>query len=231
MSIIVEQPLPITFLILSRVSTYAHCVESAVATFVFWACPSLCPGMPPRQILKKRRTILCRTISVHSLDSSSTLVEELAAIQNNATVSLDDQPNPSTRQKLGNALVKFSAPIMAPSHSIRPFARRMSLPARRLSESFATAVATPFRTHTCDIDPPSYFTTTVEPSTLSPEEPIIQEVPAIERENAPEAVVCIVQEKETAVLLVKRTNKIKRVTRKMKSLLHFRQRSTSLLST
>jgi hypothetical protein len=109
MSIIVEQPLPITILLLSRVSTYAHCVEvrrpayplaltlltinpqSIVATFIIWVCPFLCPGMPPqapRQLLKKQRTILCRTISVHSLNSSSTLVEEQVMQDNTAQ---DDQ--------------------------------------------------------------------------------------------------------------------------------------------
>ena len=132
--------------------------------------------------------------------------------------------NTSKRQKLGNALVKFSAPIMAPSHSIRPFARRLSLPARRLSESFATAVATPFRTHLVDVEPSSYFTPLVltsEPPPLYPE----ASIPAAETDIAIEAIVCVVGAEEFSYHPVDKVTKIKRVTRKMKSLLHFRQRS------
>jgi len=233
MSTIMEQRLPITILLLSRVSTYLHYVESVVAIFVFWVCPPLCPGMPPtRQILKKHRKVLCRTISTHSISSSSTLVEGLPVIQDDIVgFNPSDQINISKRQKLGNAIVKFSAPIMAPTHSIRPFARRLSLPARRFSESFATAVATPFRTHLLDIDSPSYFAPlqlTSETSSSYPEEPIEEIQTVTEQEIALEAVICIVEADELSYHQVKKVTKIKRVTRKMKSLLCSRQRSVTL---
>ena len=135
--------------------------------------------------------------------------------------------NTSKRQKLGNAIVKFSAPIMAPTHSIRPFARRLSLPARRFSESFAAAVATPFRTHLVNVESSSYFAPlelTSDASSLCPEDPI-EEVQTTEQEIAIEAIVCIA---ETDNHQVKKVTKIKRVTRKMKSLLNLRLRQRSV---
>jgi hypothetical protein len=142
--------------------------------------------------------------------------------------------NTSKRQKFGNAFVKFSAPIMAPSHSIRPFARRLSLPARRFSESFVTAVATPFRTQSLDFEPPSYFTPlvlTAEPSPFFSEDLFGQNVRAPETtEIVVEEVVCVAKAESVVFHPVRKVTKIRRVTRKMKSLLHFRQRSTAQLS-
>jgi hypothetical protein len=141
--------------------------------------------------------------------------------------------NISKRRKLSNAFVKFSAPIMAPSHSLRPFARRMSLPARRFSESFATAVATPFRTPSLSIRPgSSYFTPVVlasEPSPFFSEEPFGQDARASETTESAfgeEHDVCTAEaEQVPSEQLVKKLTKTTRVTRKMKSLLHFRRRS------
>lgn len=146
--------------------------------------------------------------------------------------------NTSKRQRLGNAIVKFSAPIMTPTHSMRPFARRLSLPARRLSESFVTAVATPFRTaHVGDVEllSDSYFPPrelTAEPSSFCPEDPVAQEVQTIEPEISIEAIDCTairaVKVEELPYHQAKKLNKIRRVSRKMKSLLYFRQLSSSL---
>jgi hypothetical protein len=86
-------------------------------------------------------------------------------------------------------------------------------------------VATPFRTHLVDVEPSSYFTPLVltsEPPPLYPEASIVQDVRATETDIAVEAVVCA---EEFSYHPVNKATKIKRVTRKMKSLLHFRQRS------
>jgi hypothetical protein len=205
----------------------------------------------PRQVLKKQRIILSRTISIHTLDSSSTLVEVTLAAQVN-TDSQDQSKSSqnvycltrliivvhsarditSKCQKLGNAFVKFSAPIMTPSHSIKPFARRLSLPARRLSESFAIAVATPFRTHVAAVEAPSYFTDSFVASEPSPlySECHTGQVDAVVTESVSEELVVVAEDGKITEQATKKSTKIKRVTRKMKSLLYRRQHSTILRS-
>ena len=219
-----------------------------MTTFIFWVCPLLSPGIPLRHVIKKQ--ILPRTVSTHSLESStSTLVDEPKTTQD---TTVDSNPDGRSKcgqlchcilsltisagtpkfQKLGHAFVKFSTPIMAPTHSIKPFARRLSLPARRFSESFATAVATPFRTHSLDVEPSSYFTSVLvsEAFPHHVENPVGRDVRAIETEDAIEEIAFVVDVEEPhpekKVIKMKR---VKRVTRKIKSLLHFRQRSTHLL--
>jgi hypothetical protein len=79
-----------------------------------------------------------------------------------------------------------------------------------------------------DVEPSSYFTPlvlTAEPPPLYPEASIVQDVRATETEIAVEAVVCVVGAEEYSYHPVNKATKIKRVTRKIKSLLHFRQRS------
>lgn len=207
----------------------------------------------PRQVLKKQRLVLSRTISIHTLDSSSTLVEDIldnADSRNQSKYSQiaycltrlivfvpSAQDLASKRQKLGNALVKFSAPIMIPSHSIKPFARRLSLPARRLSESFVTAIATPFRTHVPTVEAPCYFThsCTSERSDAAESPPLYPEyhagqVDTAESEVVSHELVLDVEDGKSTEQAAKKPTKIKRVTRKMKSYLHLRQHPIALRS-
>jgi hypothetical protein len=94
-TIIVEQRLPVSIQLLSRISTYAHVFEvscslrdvrmrdanenplqSVLATILFWLFPSLGPPMPELQIVSYRRR-RASSVSIHSLKSTaSTLVDE-----------------------------------------------------------------------------------------------------------------------------------------------------------
>jgi hypothetical protein len=95
-AIIVEQRLPISIQLLSRISTYAHvfevcdplydiyvrcswrrCQQSVLAMFLFWLFPSLGPKMPELEtVYRPRRRCGC-TVSIHSIQSTaSTLVDE-----------------------------------------------------------------------------------------------------------------------------------------------------------
>ncbi|KAG5634367.1 hypothetical protein DXG03_005948, partial [Asterophora parasitica] len=88
--------------------------------------------MPVRVILPSQ---LRRVASTHSLKSTaSTLIDtnngECDSVSTHDTVvdDYDDIP------KFTSPFAKLTAPKMAISSSLRPFARRMSMPARRLSE-------------------------------------------------------------------------------------------------
>jgi hypothetical protein len=129
------------------------------------------------------------------------------------------------KRSRGDTLVKFSAPAMSRSNTVKPFARRLSLPARRLSESFATVIATPFRTHLPDVEPPSYFNPiplTCEPIPLSTVDSSDQDIQTVETEVAIEEFACVVEVEASPRHSVKKVTKVKRVTRKMKSLIGYR---------
>lgn len=142
-SITVEQPLPVSIQLLSRISTYAHVFESVLAIVLFWLFPSLEPKMPECQITFRRRSRRY-SASIHSVKSmASTLVDEDMTDKedNESDVEVEDEIRARRR------FYMLSAPMMkSKSLSLMPFARRMSLPAKRFSEHFATAMSSPFQT-------------------------------------------------------------------------------------
>ncbi|KAF5379162.1 hypothetical protein D9615_006000 [Tricholomella constricta] len=159
-TVIVEQRLPVIIQFISIIPAYTQYIASVTAIFIFWLCPSLAPQMPVREILSKPR----RTISIHSLKSTtSTLVDTASANDGASKASGDlngDFNNSPT--KFTNPFSKLSSPMKmgkSPTLSLRPFARRMSMPARRLSEHITTALASPFQTpYTPDLEEAdSYF--------------------------------------------------------------------------
>ncbi|KAF9469438.1 hypothetical protein BDZ94DRAFT_381955 [Collybia nuda] len=140
----VEQRLPISIQLLSRISTYAHVFESVLAIILFGLFPSLSPKMPERQIFFRPRYFE-DSASIHSIASSvSTLIDE------DLTDNEDDE---DTEISVDEDEIKFrklsilSAPMAkSKSLSLMPFARRMSLPAKRFSEHFTTTLSNPFQT-------------------------------------------------------------------------------------
>ncbi|KAF5379225.1 hypothetical protein D9615_005920 [Tricholomella constricta] len=159
-TIIVEQRLPIIIQFISIIPAYTQYITSITAIFIFWLCPSLAPQMPVREILSKPR----RTVSIHSLKSTtSTLVDTASANDGASKASGDlngDFNNSPT--KFTNPFSKLPSPMKmgkSPTLSLRPFARRMSMPARRLSEHITTALASPFQApYTSDLEEAdSYF--------------------------------------------------------------------------
>ncbi|KAF5379186.1 hypothetical protein D9615_005987 [Tricholomella constricta] len=159
-TIIVEQRLPIIIQFISLIPAYTQYITSVTAIFIFWLCPSLAPQMPVREILSKPR----RTVSIHSLKSTtSTLVDTASANDGASKVSGDFVGDFTTSpNKFTNPFSKLPSPMKmgkSPTLSLRPFARRMSMPARRLSEHITTALASPFQTpYTADHEEAdSYF--------------------------------------------------------------------------
>ncbi|KAF5379185.1 hypothetical protein D9615_005986 [Tricholomella constricta] len=137
----------------------------------------------------------------------------------------------------------------SPTLSLRPFARRMSMPARRLSEHITTALASPFQTpHTLDLEEvDSYFAPQGQGrrhciSVIEVKEPEVKEaalveaeVVKVERVDRVARVECWVAEQEACVVeapivapttpaaSLKETTRFKRVTKKAKALLRVRR--------
>jgi hypothetical protein len=89
-------------------------------------------------------------------------------------------------------------------------------------------MATPFRTHLPDVEPPSYFSPILFPCEPLPLSPV--DVQTIETQIAIEEVVCVVEVEASLCYPVKKVTKVKRVSRKMKSLFRFGHCSTVPLS-
>ncbi|KAF5379089.1 hypothetical protein D9615_005914 [Tricholomella constricta] len=159
-TIIVEQRLPIIIQFISIIPAYTQYITSITAIFIFWLCPSLAPQMPVREILSKPR----RTVSIHSLKSTTSTLVDTASANDGASKASGDLSGDfnNSPTKFTNPFSKLPSPIKmgkSPTLSLRPFARRMSMPARRLSEHITTALASPFQTpYTPDLEEAdSYF--------------------------------------------------------------------------
>ena len=101
------------------------------------------------------------------------------------------------------------------------------MPARRLSESFVHAVATPFRTAS-EVETTSYFglPQTLEPLSLEPEVVVPEQIQTIREE-----IDCVAEEPEDQEPVhhcVKKVPKAKRVATKLHKLLPLRQRPRAM---
>ncbi|KAF5379087.1 hypothetical protein D9615_005916 [Tricholomella constricta] len=146
-TIIVEQRLPIIIQFISVIPAYTQYITSITAIFIFWLCPSLAPQMPVREILSKPR----RTVSIHSLKSTTSTLVDTASANDGASKASGDlnEDFNNSPTKFTNPFSKLPSPMKmgkSPTLSLRPFARRMSMPARRLSEHITIALASPFQT-------------------------------------------------------------------------------------
>ncbi|KAF8068944.1 hypothetical protein FPV67DRAFT_1652325 [Lyophyllum atratum] len=223
-TILVEQRLPIIVQLISRVPAYAQVIASVIALFIFWLCPSMAPKLPVRQIRAKQ-------ISIHSLNSTtSTFVDTASknAEESNDSKDVGEELVDRTPIKFSNPFSKLAAPVkvmMSPSLArVRPYARRMSLPARRFTEHFATTIATPFhhRRDSLNLGADSYF---VPHTCTKVEDKVEVEVTVVEAEVD---VSVVEQDAGVPDALAQSSNKkatkFKRMTKKVKALLRIRRR-------
>ncbi|KAG5636829.1 hypothetical protein H0H81_006683 [Sphagnurus paluster] len=149
-TILVETRLPTSILIISRVSAYAHLVTSIMAALILWLCPSITPNTPVRVVLPTSTKLRSATVSSHK--STTTLVASSDADANDvaslkaAPADLGEELVEETPAKFTNPFCKGSPMRMAmsPTLSLHPFARRISMPARRLSHHITTTLGAPF---------------------------------------------------------------------------------------
>ncbi|KAF9469351.1 hypothetical protein BDZ94DRAFT_1303835 [Collybia nuda] len=139
---IVEQPLPISVQFLSRISTYAHIFESVLAVVLFWLFPSLRPKMPERLTTFRPRSRRYSESDNSVKSMASTLVDEdvTEREENNESDTDDDED-----VKVGKFYMPSTPLMKSKSLSLMPFARRMSLPAKRFSEHISTTISSPFQ--------------------------------------------------------------------------------------
>ncbi|KAG5636828.1 hypothetical protein H0H81_006682 [Sphagnurus paluster] len=161
---LVETRLPTFILTISRVSAYAHLFMSIMATLIFWLCPSIAPNMPVRVVLPSPTKPRSATVSSHK--STTTLVASSDADANDVA-SLKAAPADLGEELVEETPAKFTNPFckgspmrtaMSPTISFHPFARRISMPARRLSHHITTTLGAPFHAAPAlDIQADSYF--------------------------------------------------------------------------
>ncbi|KAG5644711.1 hypothetical protein DXG03_007934 [Asterophora parasitica] len=156
---IVEQRLPLIIQFISSIPALWQYATSVTAIVVFWLQPSLAPQMPVRVILPSN---LRRIESTHSLKSTaSTLIDINDGACDTASTRDTVVDDCEESRKFTNPFSKLPTPKMAmsPSLTLRPFARRMTMPARRLSEHITATLArhTPSSPFT-RVEEDSYFT-------------------------------------------------------------------------
>ncbi|KAG5650510.1 hypothetical protein H0H81_011988 [Sphagnurus paluster] len=122
--VLVESRLPTPIFIISRVSAYAHLFESITATLVLWLCPSIAPNTPVRVVMLTKSC----AVTVSSLKSTTTLV---------ANSDADSSESASVKTAPADLGEEYIASFLS-------FARRISMPARRLSEHITSALGAPF---------------------------------------------------------------------------------------
>ncbi|KAF8068934.1 hypothetical protein FPV67DRAFT_1097558 [Lyophyllum atratum] len=153
------------------------------------------------------------------------------AEESNDSKDVGEELADRTPIKSSNPFSKLAAPVkmmVSPSLArVRPYARRMSLPARRLTEHFATTIATPFhhRRGSVNLDADSsYFAlpdfTKVEDKVEAEIMVTVMEVEAKHSVVEQDAGVSDV----LALSSTMKVTKFKRMTRKAKALLRIRRR-------
>ncbi|RDB29532.1 hypothetical protein Hypma_015910 [Hypsizygus marmoreus] len=217
--ILVEQRPPMGIRLLSRVSTYTHFFESVVAILVLWLYPALTPNMPALQVTPPSPRYLNRTVSIHSLQSTtSTLVDSLS-ISDEAPDESDHSKEVETRPRSWS---KRSSTLIPPALSL---VRRMSAPARRFSEHLSSTI-TSLQTSSPEISPDFYFgarkivEVQVEVDVQETETEIEYSSDIGVVEEIVFASFAEVQTQQTT----KRKTKLKKITKKAKSLLSIRRR-------
>ncbi|KAG5649987.1 hypothetical protein H0H81_001199 [Sphagnurus paluster] len=161
-TILIERRLPTSIIIISHISAYAHFFTSIVTTLILWLCPSIAPNMPVRVAIPTTKR---RSAAVSSHKSNTTLVANSDVDANDvaslkaAPADVGDELGEETPAKFTNPFCKGSPMrvAMSPTLTLHPFARRISMPARRLSHHITATLGAPF--HTAEIpETDSYFT-------------------------------------------------------------------------
>ncbi|KAG6917125.1 hypothetical protein DXG01_003791 [Tephrocybe rancida] len=136
-AVLIEQRPPFILLLASRIPTYAHILISVLAIILFKAFPSLAIAKLPVRVISRKP----RSGSLTS--TTSTLVD---------TDDTSNKDVSDTEKASRHRHVSFSAKIpfnrlgtpikvaISRSKSIKPLARRLSIPARRLSSQVVNAI-------------------------------------------------------------------------------------------
>ncbi|KAG6917122.1 hypothetical protein DXG01_003788 [Tephrocybe rancida] len=136
-AVLIEQRPPFILLLASRIPTYAHILISVLAIILFKAFPSLAIAKPPVRVISPKP----RSGSLTS--TTSTLVDTDNA--SNKDVS-DKEKQPRRRHVSFSTKIPFNRigtsmkVAISRSKSIKPLARRLSIPARRLSTQVVNAI-------------------------------------------------------------------------------------------
>lgn len=135
-TVIVEQRLPIVMQIICIIPAHAQNVKSIFIAIFFWLCPSQAPQKPAVRIISPKS----RKRSVHTSSSTSTLVDSTS--EADSTLAASEIGEKSDIHKV--AIPFTSTKVTMPSPLTRPFSRRLTLPARRLSGQITATLASPF---------------------------------------------------------------------------------------